>query len=158
MMMLTHKTFRATMNSFFQDVYGDQCHSNNNNILDQQHRLPTKDDLEPCNCHPHIDSSFDDVGTHPLNSQSHITTILSSSQKNDNLQEQDNIRSESSSRDSIGCSNDGNGGIYNNDNNNNNGDNEAANYAKLFRTYYIKLARSIDKDWYEDKTIFYLVG
>lgn len=34
----------------------------------------------------------------------------------------------------------------------------AADYAKLFRTHYIRLARSIDKDWYEDKTIFYLVN
>ncbi|KAI2797482.1 Nuclear receptor [Blomia tropicalis] len=33
----------------------------------------------------------------------------------------------------------------------------AADYAKLFRTHYIRLARSIDKDWYEDKTIFYLL-
>lgn len=38
------------------------------------------------------------------------------------------------------------------------GDNVAADYAKQFRAHYIKLARSIDKDWYEDRTIFYLVS
>lgn len=38
------------------------------------------------------------------------------------------------------------------------GDLIAADYAKQFRAHYIKLASSIDKDWYEDRTIFYLVS
>jgi len=97
--------------------------------------IPGKEDMEPCTSHPH-DRPYAELAT-------------LDHRRLEELMNSDEIGSESS-RDSFGDE-----GLLSPPSS---GDTSmAADYAKQFRAHYIKLARSIDKDWYEDKTIFYLL-
>lgn len=103
------------------------------------HECP-EGDTEPCTNHPH-DRPF---GI-DLSAASRLDELMCTNDEQEFLDESSH---DSFSTDDTSFSNLGSVS----------GDNMAADYAKQFRAHYIKLARSIDKDWYEDRTIFYLVS
>ena len=99
-------------------------------------------ETEPCTNHPH---------DRPFNVDLASTRVLDELMSTDDERQEliDESSRDSFSTDDTSFSNLGSVGS---------GENMAADYAKQFRAHYIKLARSIDKDWYEDRTIFYLVS